>query len=259
MNNENQSSEKKTKKITFGLVFSWLFGISVGVPAIMMLTEKGETVAGIILLAVVLIVFPPTATLIAKHLHLTFSRGLKIFLILAGCTVAGIIIANHGIATTPLEQQDAQTIKAAEQQLGAASTPSSTQKVYNVGDQIQLGDSVVTVNSASFSQGGEFITPSTGNTFLNLNITIQNTSSSQEDISTLGQMFIRDAAGNSYQVTPTDKSMEDPSADLDGAVIANSKRTGWVGFEIPKSDTGLQFQYNGSIFGGGTILVNLGK
>jgi hypothetical protein len=50
-----------------------------------------------------------------------------------------------------------------------------------------------------------------------------------------------------------------PNNSLDGAVIANSKRTGWVGFEVPKGDTGLQFQYNGSLWGGGTILVDLGK
>lgn len=78
-------------------------------------------------------------------------------------------------------------------------------------------------------------------------------------MTTLGQMYIRDAQGNSYQATPTDVVIQNPSSSLDGQVIANSKRTGWVGFEVPSGDKGLRFQYDGSLFGGGTILVDLGK
>ncbi len=143
--------------------------------------------------------------------------------------------------------------------IAAAPAQQTAQTTYKVGDQIQLGSSVITVNSVSYSDGGQFTSPSAGNEWLDLNITIQNTSSSQQYVTTLGQMFVRDAQGNSYQVTATDKELSNPSSSLDGAIIANSKRTGWVGFEIPKTATGLQFQYNGSIWGGGTVLVDLGK
>lgn len=51
--------------------------------------------------------------------------------------------------------------------------------------------------------------------------------------------------------------LSNPGFGLDGATIANSKQTGWVGFEIPKNATGLQFQYNNGILGGKTILVDL--
>lgn len=142
---------------------------------------------------------------------------------------------------------------------GAASVPPAQQQTYKVGDQIKLGSSVITVNSVSMSSGGEFGKPSAGNEWLNLNITIQNTSSSQQYVTTLGQMFVRDGQGNSYQVAVTDKTIDNPNSSLDGAIIANSKRTGWVGFEIPKGATGLQFQYNGSEWGGGTVLVDLGS
>jgi hypothetical protein len=136
-------------------------------------------------------------------------------------------------------------------------TVQSQNQTYKVGDKIQLGDSIVTVNNVSFSQGSEFAKPSTGNKYINLNITIQNTGSTQQYITTLGQMFLRDADGNSYQISVTDKIIENMNKSLDGAVIANSKRTGWVGFEIPNNTKGLQFQYNGSLFGGGIIVVDL--
>jgi len=116
---------------------------------------------------------------------------------------------------------------------------------------------VVTVNEVQVSEGGQFSSPQPGNQWLNLNITIQNTDNSQQYVTTLGQMFVRDAEGNSYQVAVTDKVMESPNNSLDGAIIANSKRSGWVGFEVPEGATGLQYQYNGSMWGGGTVLVDL--
>jgi hypothetical protein len=72
-------------------------------------------------------------------------------------------------------------------------------------------------------------------------------------------MFIRDNEGNSYQIAVTNKYLENPGFGLDGTILAKSKRTGWVGFEIKKNAKGLQFQYNGSLFGGGNILVDLGR
>ncbi len=130
---------------------------------------------------------------------------------------------------------------------------------FKVGDQIKLGNSIVTVNKVEYSQGGQYTKPADGNEWVNLNVTIENTGSSQQYVTTLGQMYIRDGEKNSYQVAVTNKAMENPGFGLDGAVIAQSKRTGWVGFEIKKGATGLQFQYNGSMFGGKSALVDLGR
>ena len=140
-----------------------------------------------------------------------------------------------------------------------APTTSEEDKIFKVGDRIQLGKSIVIVNKVEYSQGGQYTHPAEGNQWINLNITIENTGSSQQYITTLGQMFVRDGDGNSYQVSVTNKMLENPSFGLDGQIIAKSKRTGWVGFEILKGATGLQFQYNGSMFGGGTALIDLGR
>jgi len=169
-----------------------------------------------------------------------------------GVVVLFIVIGASGSSTTPQKV-------GSNGDASAATSNDTKQSVYNVGDQIKLGSSVITVNSVSVSHGGQYTKPQAGNEWVNVNLTIQNTGSSQQYVTTMGQMFVRDADGNSYQVAVTDKMMENPNNSLDGAVIANSKRTGWVGFEVPQGATGLQFQYNGSIFGGGTVVVNLGK
>lgn len=142
---------------------------------------------------------------------------------------------------------------------GEKAKQKETSMEYAIGDKIKLGNSIVSVNKVEFSQGGQFINPTEGNEWVNLNVTIENTASTQQYITTLGQMFIRDGEGNSYQVAVTNKTIENPTFGLDGTIIAKSKRTGWVGFEIKNGAQGLQFQYNGSIFGGGTVLVDLGR
>jgi hypothetical protein len=142
---------------------------------------------------------------------------------------------------------------------GSQNTTAKQDEVFKVGDQVKMGSSIVTINKVEYSQGGQYSKPTAGNEWLNLNITIENTGSTGQGISTLGQMFVRDGDKNSYQVAVTNKAMENPGFGLDGQILANSKRTGWVGFEIPKTATGLQFQYNGSMFGGGNILINLDR
>lgn len=130
-------------------------------------------------------------------------------------------------------------------------------ETFKIGDAVKIGNSIVTINKMETSTGGQYSKPTEGNKWINLNITIENTDSSQQYITTLGQMFLRDSDGNSYQVAVTNKVMENPSFGLDGTIIAKSKRTGWVGFEVKNESKNLQFQYNGSMFGGKEVLINL--
>jgi hypothetical protein len=135
-----------------------------------------------------------------------------------------------------------------------SSTPDA---IHKVAEAITVGDSIITVNEVTFSQGDEYGKPNEGNQWVNLNITIENISSTQQFLSTLRQMYLRDGSGGNYQVAVTDKELADIKNKLDGAVMANSTRTGWVGFEVPKGAAGLQLEYNGSTWGGTIVLVNL--
>lgn len=155
--------------------------------------------------------------------------------------------------------------------VGTSSDPTTTQKqtnpakeeaqeVYKLGDKVQMGDIILTVNKIQTSQGGQYLKPSSGNQWIELNITMENTGSNQEYIATMGQMFVIDKDSNQYQTTVTAKRMENPgSLGLDGALIAKAKKTDWVGFEVPKTATGMKFQYNASFWGNKNIIVDLGK
>lgn len=174
-----------------------------------------------------------------RHIVLTILGGIILLIVIAGIMGSG---SPSKIGENP-----------------ATGKGSSQEQIFKVGDQVKVGNSIVTVNKVEFSDGGSFTKPTAGNEWLNMNLTIENTDDAQQYVTTLGQMFIRDVENNSYQVAPTDKIMENPSLGLDGTIIAKSKRTGWVGFEIKKGATGLKFQYNASVFGGKIITVDLGR
>ncbi len=134
-----------------------------------------------------------------------------------------------------------------------------TQETYKVGDKVQMGDIVLTVNKVETSTAGQFTKPSEGNHWIDVNMTLENTGSSQQYITTMGQMFVIDSDNNQYQVAVTGKRMQNAgSLGLDGALIAKAKKTDWVGFEAPTTAKGLKLQYNASFYSNKNILIDLG-
>lgn len=151
------------------------------------------------------------------------------------------------------------------QKVGSNDTTSASKKEdvapqnYKIGDKIQMGNIILSVNKVETATGGQYTKPAEGNKWIDLNLTIENTGSNQEYITTMGQMFVLDAESNQYQVAVTAKRLQNPgSLGLDGALIAKAKKTDWVGFEVPKTANGLKFQYNASFYSNKNITVDLG-
>lgn len=169
-----------------------------------------------------------------------------------------------GIALVVLIVVSALSSKGSDsKKVGSNDSTSTEQKqqdqVYKVGDKIQMGDVILTVNKVEKSTSGQYTKPAEGNQWIDLNITIENTGKDQEYITTLGQMYIIDSNNNQYQVSVTGKRLQNPgSVGLDSAIVAGAKKTDWVGFEVPKTSTGLKFQYNASFYSSKKILVDLG-
>ncbi|MES2223750.1 MAG: hypothetical protein V4469_02330 [Patescibacteria group bacterium] len=86
MENNNQSSVK-TKNITLGSVFSWVFGVVMLLTAVSTIFTK--PLSGILFLLIAIIVLPPSNKLIKEKLHINLSRGLKVFLVLVLFVIIG--------------------------------------------------------------------------------------------------------------------------------------------------------------------------
>jgi hypothetical protein len=68
-----------------------------------------------------------------------------------------------------------------------------------VGEPVRIGNTwVVTVNSALLSGGNATFSPRTGNSFLVVDVTLQNLSSQAQTVSSLLQFTLKDASGQEY-------------------------------------------------------------
>ena len=87
MENNNQSSEVKTKNITFGLVVSWIFGVIIGVVGIF--TLFSEPIPGILFVLSALIALPPVNRVVKEKMNFSLSGGLKFVVVLVLLGIAG--------------------------------------------------------------------------------------------------------------------------------------------------------------------------
>ena len=99
MGNENQSSEVKTKNITFGLVVSWIVGVLLVIVGIVSLFT--DTITGIFIIIAAFITFPFGNDVIKNKFKVSLSKGLRIFLVIL-LVVVGVSFSsgNNNLKTT---------------------------------------------------------------------------------------------------------------------------------------------------------------
>ncbi len=154
-----------------------------------------------------------------KRLMMFFGVVCLVPLFIAAC--GGTTSGNGGISNT------APTATAAAPTTVAA-TPLPGHN--GVGDQVKVGTTwVVTVNSVKTSKGGSFSTPGAGNTYLVVDVTVMNVSSTKQPVSSLLSFTLKDTAGKEY-----DESIApDVGTPPDGDVEANNQLKGQLVYEVP--------------------------
>ncbi|NGT03890.1 DUF4352 domain-containing protein [Clostridium perfringens] len=126
-------------------------------------------------------------------------------------------------------------------------------ETFKVGDTIQTKDFKITVNKVETSEGGEFVKPKDGNEFIKVDITIENTSKEEQNVSSMIMFKVVDKDGRSYNQA----IVEDQNGQLDGKVAPGRKMTGEYVVEVPKGDTGLQLEFDSSLLNSGQVIVDL--
>lgn len=134
-----------------------------------------------------------------------------------------------------------------------AKTTESEVKTYKVGDQIQVGDTIFTVNSFRNDAGTQYIKPKEGNTYVIVNASIENKGKEKAHVSTMLQMYLKDSEGTKYNNTIGPET----NGSLDGEIVAGDKTKGEVAFEVPTTATGLKFYFQPTWMNGTTIVVDL--
>lgn len=120
----------------------------------------------------------------------------------------------------------------------------NTKKVYKVGDLIEEKNFSIKVNSAEVTDGHDFMTSDDGDKFIILDITIENKSDEEMNISSLLSFTLKDEDGRDqdYALNIEQKGQ------LDGTILGDEKMTGQITFEVPKEGK-LTLYFTNDLFG----------
>jgi hypothetical protein len=124
-----------------------------------------------------------------------------------------------------------------------------------MGETIDLGSGLsLTVTGVEEPKGDSLFAPESGNRFVIVRATFENSGSSSQTVSSLLQMSLRDRNGQSYSIDI--KAAVLASETLDGDVPAGGSLSGGAGFQVPVDVTELLFVFE-PLFSGEPVGVIL--
>src|SRR3989344_9457062 len=110
---------KETKKITLGLVLSWIFGVLFGISGLTFLFSGGIVAGGSLIIAS-LVLLPPMNNFVKEKFNFELSRGLKITLVIILFVIYAVSLPSSNIFNNDVKIQPTENVN----QPSEASTPS---------------------------------------------------------------------------------------------------------------------------------------
>jgi len=182
-----------------------------------------------------------------------------IILFVASTLIFGLVLACGEVETKP-EQVEELTEEEViieepitEEKIEEAMEETPKTEIFEIGDTIKMGNLQFKVNSVRTSEGDEFFKPDEGNVYLFVDITIENISNEEENISSLLMFKIVDKDGRSYDIALSGEA----KGSVDGSLGAGRKMTGELSFEVPEDIKDFELEINPEIFGTGIAIVRI--
>ena len=140
----------------------------------------------------------------------------------------------------------------------AAVSDATEPPVYTVGDTLEMGNILVTMNNVSENTGSQFLAPTDGNVFVVCEFTIENNSDSEMAVSSLMsfECYFDDYAANLSLGATTSA---DGKAQLDGSVAPGKKINGVVGYEAPRDWTEMEIHFKSNVYSSKPFVFNYSK
>lgn len=164
------------------------------------------------------------------------------------------IIVLVGIVANAVSPKE--TPKLAEGSSSGSSEQKTEQTTFKPGDTITFDGKKVTVAAPerNWSTGNQFIKPDSGNEFIKLQVTIENSSTNEVMYNTF-DWKLQDSKGVIKDVATVAYGIE--GALSSGELAPGGKVAGFLVFEVPAGDAGLTLRYNPSFWSDKKIEVKL--
>ena len=123
---------------------------------------------------------------------------------------------------------------------------------FSIGETATNGTWSVTVNSVQTNKGDQIFTPASGDTFLVVDVTVSNLSSTPQLVSSVASFTLKDSTGQAYN-----EKFTDIGKPLDGTIQPGDKLRGQLVYEVATSQRAFEFQFQGSLFDGNAATWNI--
>lgn len=146
------------------------------------------------------------------------------------------------------------------QKVGESGTPAIVQPLNNkfsVGDKVELGGIVVTLENVSESTGGNYMTPEAGKVFIICEFTIENNSASDIAVSSL--MCFEAYIDDYSTMMDLSATVSSNKTQLDGTVAAGKKMNGIIGYSADKGWQELEIRFTPDFWSGSDIIFSYTK
>ncbi len=131
-----------------------------------------------------------------------------------------------------------------------------TKEVFEIGEEIVISDLQVSILGVSRPTGNNLIKPREDYQFLVVDITIENKGETVREISSVLQMYVKDATGQQYTFNLGAQSFADGGLP-DDELQPGEKVRGQIGFEVAENVSPYTFVFDAEIFGYGKIFIQL--
>lgn len=135
--------------------------------------------------------------------------------------------------------------------------PVSTETIYDVGDIIQVNDTLLVVLGWDQPAGGDFNPPDEGKKYLVVDLIIANQGEKSFNSSPVFQMSLKAPTGRKYNLNGK-ANLASGSNQPNGEVNPGEFIRGKVGFHVPEDQINFVFVYEANLLGHGEVSVNLG-
>ncbi|CEG25768.1 DUF4352 domain-containing protein [Bacillus sp. B-jedd] len=176
----------------------------------------------------------------------------KIFAGLIGISVM-FALAGCGADEKPEKVSQAAGTSTGEEK-GTAKEDKPVKEVFAVGEQVKLGDNILTVSKVAKSNGNDFDKPKAGHEFVIVTVEINN--SGNENIA-YNPFDFKMANSQGQIVDQAFTTVDSDTALQSGELAPGGKVTGTLSFEQPAGDKGLQLHYTPDFWSDSTIKINL--
>jgi len=124
------------------------------------------------------------------------------------------------------------------------------EETFRIGDVVDSGDLLFTINSARWEEGDEYWGPDEGERWLVLDCTIENEGGESVTISSLLMFTLYDKDGYSQDT----EMFADTKGSLDGELGAGRKMSGELAFDVEEGQTEWEFIFEPELFSFGQAI-----